>query len=947
MANGILKLRLITGSALPVNNATVRIKTAAGPLIYEARVPVGQDGITQGFELEVPDETLSLEPNSRLFPYGLYNVEVVGADFQNTYINGVQVFADSEAILDVEMQPLPEAFPPSQGPVFISIPPHALRLPPVPPGDESLLPPRRPTGQIHISPYIPQFITVHLGSPTDTLARNVTVTFQDYIKNVASSEIYPTWPEASLRANILAQISLALNRVYTEWYRSRGFDYDITNSTAYDQYFVEGRNYFENISKIVDEIFNVYLRKPGREEPFYAEYCSGTTVTCPGMSQWGTVDLAKQGYTPLQILEYYYGDIETVEDNVLIGPFESYPGSAMQVGSVGDPVREMQQQLNRIAVNYPRIPLVAVDGIFGLTTENAVREFQRIFNLTPDGVVGKATWYAISRIYVAVKRLAELTSEGERPTYSAQEYPGYVLRVGSQGSEVLEVQLYLSTIALYNNMVRGVEIDGVYGGVTRDAVYSFQLAYGLSADGTVGPATWYKLVDVYNGIRENVDVPLVGSTLGALPYPGFNVSLGDTGESVVYVQRILDALSRVFVDLPSIEVDGVFGESTESAVREFQELVGLEQSGIVDTATWNFLNDVYRKEADNAISDLGERPYPGTPLRRGDRGENVSYLIASLNSASRRFPQIPRLVNDGIFGQMTDLAVREFQRLFSLGDDGVVGANTWNALNVVSSYSFNGCHETIPFPGTLREGAAGVNVLYLQSQLIKMQNYLSTIPATLTLDGQFGISTRNAIEAFQNAVGLPVTGFADERTWNEINRVYELICSARSREDINNIYQSLGISPATEMASVDASLAQSVQTTPPRPQPTPPRPQPTPPQPTPPRPQPTPPQPTPPRPQPTPPRPQPTPPRPQPPRPVPDRRARQVPFERLLRIGITGADVSRLKEKLYEKGYLDAGALDNNMYGISTRRAVERYQRDLGLDSNGRVDRTTHDSLFN
>ncbi len=919
MANGILRLRLITGSALPVNNATVRIKTAAGPLLYEERIPIGRDGVSEGFVLETPELSTSFQSGQSAFPYALYNIEVVSADFQTSYINGVQVFPDTEAILEVDMQPLPEAFPPSQGPIYINIPPHALRLPDAPPPDLSILPPPRPTGQIHTSPYIPEFITVHLGVPNNTLARNVTVTFQDYIKNVASSEIYPTWPEESLRANILAQISLVLNRVYTEWYRSRGYDFDITNSTQYDQYFVEGRNFFESVSRIVDEIFNVYLRKPGREEPFYAEYCNGTTSTCPGMSQWGTVDLARQGYDALQILEYYYGDIEVVEDNVLIGQFESYPGSPMSLGSAGDPVREMQQQLNRIAVNYPRIPLVAVDGVFGLSTQSAVSAFQEIFNLTPDGVVGKATWYAISRIYVAVKRLAELSSEGERENYANQEYPGYVIRTGAQGSEVLEIQLYLSTIALYNNEVRDVEIDGVYGATTRDAVYSFQLAYGLSADGTVGPVTWYKLVDVYNGIKENVDVPLIGSTLGSLPYPGFDLRRGDSGEKVLYVQDILNAISRVFVDLLPVEKDGVFGEDLENAVREFQELVGITPTGVIDVVTWNLLNDVFRREADNAIGDLGERSYPNVPIRQGDRGDNVRYIIASLNLARRVFNTLPELQNDGVFGNATSSAVREFQSLLGLEADGVVGRNTWDYLNLISTYAFGGCIPVSPFNETLSQGARGRDVLRLQLELLKMQNYISSIPATLTPDSRFGPVTARAVEEFQRVTGLNVTGVVDSETGDRINDVYEQICNVRSDEDRQGVFDYLGTSPAFAQYDVPAQTSP----TPPRPnQPTPPRPN----------------QPTPPRPN------QPTPPRPTPP--VTDRRARRVPFERPLRVGSAGEDVVRLKRELFEKGYLPPSSLDNNMYGLLTRRAVERFQRDNGLDITGRVDRTTHDALF-
>jgi len=713
MANGTLKLRLITGSALPVSGALVRIKTAAGPLIFEDRVEVGSDGISSPFTLEVPSLSETLDPSALETPYGLYNVEVLAPDFLNTYVNGVQIFADREAVLEVELEPLPEAFPPSQGPVNINVSPHALRLPIQPPPDLDSLAPPRPTGQLHTAPYIPQYITVHLGVPNDNLAKNVTVTFQDYIKNVASSEIYPTWPEESLKANILAQISLVLNRVYTEWYRSRGYDFDITNSTRYDQYFVEGRNIFENISELVDEIFNVYLRKPGREEPFYAEYCNGTSVTCPGMSQWGTVELARQGLSALEILENYYGELETVEDNVLIGGFESYPGTPLSVGAAGDPVREMQQQLNRIAVNYPRIPLVAVDGIYGPATRAAVTEFQRIFDLTPDGVVGKATWYAISRIYVAVKRLAELTSEGERPSYSSQEYPGQVLRVGSLGSEVLEVQLYLSTISLYNNAVRSVEIDGVYGGVTRDAVYSFQLAYGLSPDGRVGPVTWYKLVDVYNGIRENVSVPGVGDTLGSIPYPGYELSRGDSGERVLYIQRLLNKIKGV----GEVLEDGVFGGGTEAAVIAFQELSGVEATGVVDRVTWNLLNEAYRRDTRTSESPVSAVLY-----------EEQRQQPAPAPEESKPKPE---------------------------------PTSTPTPKPRPNSMSSSESVLTLPhFERPLRAGCVGEDVVRLKKRL----HALGLLDDSALDNDIYGIATRRAVERLQLMQGLERTGRVDRVT---------------------------------------------------------------------------------------------------------------------------------------------------------------------------------------
>ena len=260
-------------------------------------------------------------------------------------------------------------------------------------------------------PYIPETITVHLGEP-DQQAENVTVPFIDYIKNVASSEIYPTWPESALRANILAQISFALNRVYTEYYRSRGYSFNITNSTAIDQSFINGRNYFDTISLIVDEIFNDYLRKRDRIEPLFAQYCNGTTVTCGGLSQWGSVDLAEEGYDSVEIIRHYYGDdTEVVVDAPVSGIMSSPPSRLLRLGSTGNDVLAVQLRLNRISVNYPSIPKIpSPDGYYGIGTKEAVEEFQSIFDLTVDGVVGKSTWYAIQRIYAAVKRLNDLNS---------------------------------------------------------------------------------------------------------------------------------------------------------------------------------------------------------------------------------------------------------------------------------------------------------------------------------------------------------------------------------------------------------------------------------------------------------------------------------------------------------------------------------------------------------
>ncbi len=351
-----------------------------------------------------------------------------------------------------------------------------------------------------VIPFVPQQITVHLGAP-DANAANVTLPFSDYVKNVASSEIYPTWDEAALRANIYAIVSFALNRVYTEFYRSRGYDFDITNNTAYDQAFVNGRSYFENISRIVDELFNDYLRRPGFVEPLAAKFCNGTTVTCEGLSQWGSQNLAQQGYDSTQILRSYYGNVEIVPNAPIRGLTSSYPGTPLRRGSSGPNVVVVQVELNRIAQNYPAIPkLATVDGIYGSRTEAAVRRFQEIFGLTPDGIVGKATWYALVRLYTAVTRLSELRSQGQRFYSISWEYPNSP-RPGSTGEKVRHLQYMLAVLSEYIPQIPPVSVDGVFGTATKDAVLAAQRYFGLPQTAVVNAETWEEIYDQYSGIE--------------------------------------------------------------------------------------------------------------------------------------------------------------------------------------------------------------------------------------------------------------------------------------------------------------------------------------------------------------------------------------------------------------------------------------------------------------
>ena len=351
-----------------------------------------------------------------------------------------------------------------------------------------------------VTPFVPQRITVHLGPPSSN-AENVTVSCSDYVKNVASSEIYPTWDESALRANILAITSFALNRVYTEFYRSRGYDFDITNSTAYDQYFVKGRAFFENISRLVDELFNDYLRRPNFVEPLAAKFCNGTTVTCEGLSQWGSQNLAQQGYNSTQILQSYYGDVETVLNAPIRGITSSYPGTPLRVGSTGPNVVVLQVSLNRIAQNYPAIPKIpAVDGIYGPRTEATVKAFQQIFGLTPDGIVGPATWYEIVRLYTAVTSLSELRSQGQQ-FYAINWSAPNALQVGDTGDKVRQLQYMLSVLSAYIPEIPPVSVDGIFGQDTRAAVLAAQKRFRLPETGVVGESTWDEIYDQFSGIE--------------------------------------------------------------------------------------------------------------------------------------------------------------------------------------------------------------------------------------------------------------------------------------------------------------------------------------------------------------------------------------------------------------------------------------------------------------
>lgn len=456
-------------------------------------------------------------------------------------------------------------------------------------------------------PIIPEYITVHLGSP-DSPAANITLPFNEYIANVASSEIYPTWPENAVRANIYAQISFALNRVYTEFYRSRGYDFDITNSTTFDQSFINGRNVYENVQRIVDEIFNSYVRRRGNIEPLFAAYCDGIEVVCNGLSQWGSVTLAEDGYTPYEILQYYYGnDIDIISDVNVDGLSPTSPTFPLSVGSSGDKVRILQLRLNRISDNYPSIPKIAtVDGVFAEDTEAAVTRFQEIFGLSPDGIVGNSTWYSVNRIYNAVKRLNELDSEGIRLEEVTKQYPG-VLSLGSLGLGVSNLQYFLLYLSRFYSSITPLIIDGIFGNETRQSVISAQNTFGLTEDGVVGESTWNAIYHAYRGIVDTIPLNYVEGNI--LPFPGVLLRIGSDNDSVLLLQQYINVIAEVYPEVNSVDLTGYFGTQTDRAVKAIQSLSSLEPNGIVGAVTWDAVTSLYTDIING--SRLNDGQYPG------------------------------------------------------------------------------------------------------------------------------------------------------------------------------------------------------------------------------------------------------------------------------------------------------------------------------------------------
>lgn len=433
-------------------------------------------------------------------------------------------------------------------------------------------------------PTIPTEIVVHLGAP-DEAAENLSLPFVDYIKNVASNEIYPTWPDSAIEANILAQISFALNRIYNEWYPSKGYTFDITSLPEYDQSFVKNRQVFDTISKKVDQIFNNYVYRTGQIQPLNAVYCDGKVTTCNGLSQWGSVSLARQNKTPLEILKYYYGNDVNIKEDAPIGEvFGAYPGYPIELGNAGDKVRIIQRELNRISNNYPAIPKIPrVNGVFGVYTQNSVKKFQEIFNLNPTGIVDHSTWYKIKYIYNAVKRVNDIYSEGIGEEEAIYDY-GNELKYSDVGLGVRVLHYVLLTIAYFDPDLPSLRLNSVFNDNTKAMVINFQKKYGLPATGVVDADTWNELVTVYRDTIHNI--PEEYAQYGDEFFQGRLLALGMSGDDVRIIQKFLLKICQQTGNIPGVRVSGIFDDLMEKSVMKIQSIFNQDTTGVIDPITW-------------------------------------------------------------------------------------------------------------------------------------------------------------------------------------------------------------------------------------------------------------------------------------------------------------------------------------------------------------------------
>ena len=669
MGKGFLRIQTATANgAIMVGNVLLTITNENNEFVYELRTD--ELGMAPDVLLDAPDEWYTEDPNAPGPPFTMYNLLVRAPGYTTMMYEGIMIFGSSTSIMNVNLEPV--VIGQEQAVKHIYVGGHKLYNTEGEQQVDGEKQQKAPMPRILPEVTIPNFIRVHL-TRIEVPSTPVTVPFIEYIKNVTSHEIFDHWPEEAIRANVYCIVSLTLNRVYTEHYRKMGFNFDITATTHRDQKYIHGGQIGARISRVVDEIFNNYLAIVGHKEPFLALYNDGVRVNIPGrFSQWGSeADARIRGMNAWQIIrKYYTQNLELRVCNNFNGILESFPGYTLTTGSRGDAVRTMQLYLNRILGRYTDTIINPVDGIFGPATRNSVLLFQQLYRLPQTGTIDRRTWYEISRIFAIEKALWEMNSEGERIGIDRTP-PTTIIRQGSQGASVTELQFLLDFIAMYHSEIPFVAQTSRFDTLTEAGVRAFQTLFGLNSDGVVGPLTWRRLYDVYWGIMENSPTPPAVAPPNPVPpseipaFPGTSLSVGSTGQNVRLIQQAINKLAATQPGLWRISEDGVFGNGTRDAVMAFQRIFGLTADGIVGSVTWRRL-----MEESHTVASSITPPFPGTSLSVGSSGANVRLIQQAINRLAATQPGLWRISEDGIFGNGTRDAVMAFQRIFGLTADG-------------------------------------------------------------------------------------------------------------------------------------------------------------------------------------------------------------------------------------------------------------------------------------
>lgn len=714
MQKGYLIFELKKDSGVtPVNDAQVKIVSIDGREVNHL-LNVNQDGKTNEIEIYTKDSNLTFDKSNRDIPYTKVNAEVRFENDKIIYIDEIQVYSNVTSIQEIKLDNRENNFKFTRDKKgkskkehihFKNEPPcifkdDEIKLNNILNEDDKIIKSNFKGNKI----FIPEFITICIGELGQE-SEIITVPFIDYVKNVSCSCIYPTWRDEAIKANVYSIISFALNRVYTDWYRSKGYGFEITSSRKYDQMYVKGRNLFRNICDIVDEVFGSCIKISGINQPLLSR-CYNLTNVERKLSRWGSLDLAEDGLSALEILKKYFGEnikIDKVGD--IGGILKKYPGAELLINSKGDDVKFIQKALNTLGSRYMGITKIPEeDGIFGKYTERAVMDFQKIFNLNVDGIVGNKTWNKISLLYALTKKIFG-------NSINDFEYDSNILKMGSEGQEVKNIQKSLNYILGNYKLFNKLEEDGYFGKKTEDAVKKFQEIFGLVVDGIVGKNTYDRIMYVEKNINKlkgfidkqlnnisvknkNEDYRIVLSEEDII----IPIKFGDFGENVKQLQVELNNLSNYYGFLSKVAEDGMFGNKTYEMVRKFQEKFSLYQDGIFGIESLKKLislnralkelkldeNNDLKKNRGLKFKSEYSMEYPNFEINFGITCGYVTLIQKYINEIKRYgnhyFSNNDKLLEDGKFGENTLKHVNEFQNKFNLKKCTNVDKDTWDKL---------------------------------------------------------------------------------------------------------------------------------------------------------------------------------------------------------------------------------------------------------------------------